>query len=134
MKTTADIRDDFSRLRCVQRGTRAGPARGLVSAIAVLAFALGVALYETSYFSSVFMVLSLTNLAALGRKGFGINKYVLWVGMAGIVHVARPHFGDDSPYLWPLAFAVSTAATLVNAVRYVQRKNAAAKEPAKKAD
>ena len=55
-------------------------------------------------------------------------------GMAGIVHVARPHFGDDSPYLWPLAFAVSTAATLVNAVRYVQRKNAAAKEPAKKAD
>ena len=101
---------------------------------AILAFALGVALYETSYFSSVFMVLSLTNLAALGRMGFGINKYVLWVGMAGIVHVARPHFGDDSPYLWPLAFAVSTAATLVNAVRYVQRKNAAAKEPAKKAD
>ena len=34
---------------------------------AILAFALGVALYETSYFSSVFMVLSLTNLAALGR-------------------------------------------------------------------
>ena len=38
------------------------------------------------------------------------------------------------PLLYPLAFAVSTAATLVNAVRYVQRKNAAAKEPAKKAD
>ena len=101
---------------------------------AILAFSTGVGLYETTYFSSIYMVLSLTNLAALGRMGFGINKYVLWVGMAGIVHVARPHFGDDSPYLWPLAFAVSTAATLVNAVRYVQRKNAAAKEPAKKAD
>ena len=100
---------------------------------AILAFSTGVGLYETTYFSSIYMVLSLTNLAALGRMGFGINKYVLWVGMAGIVRGA-PHFADDSPYLWPLAFAVSTAATLVNAVRYVQRKNAAAKEPAKKAD
>ena len=41
MKTTTDIRDDCARLRPVQRGTRAGPAWGLVSAIAVLAFALG---------------------------------------------------------------------------------------------
>ena len=81
-----------------------------------------------------FMVLSVTNLAALGRMGFGINKYVLWVGMAGIVHVARPHFGDDSPYLlrwpsrsrrpppWSTPCATSSA------------RAAAAKEPAKKAD
>ena len=41
MKTTTDIRDESARSRAARRVTRTVPARSLVTAIAVLAFALG---------------------------------------------------------------------------------------------
>ena len=38
------------------------------------------------------MANSLATLAAVLRTGFGVNKYVLWVGLAVVLHFGREYY------------------------------------------
>jgi|MDTA01.1.fsa_nt_gb hypothetical protein len=94
---------------------------------AMLAFGIGVALYEAHLMGSTIMPLALSNIAVIGRMYFGINKYVLWAGMAVVVHFARMTLepGSSIVHLWPFVWGVSTLGVMVIAARYVNKKNKA---------
>lgn len=96
---------------------------------AMLGFVYLVSIYEASILGSFAFVNAIGNLAALGRLALGIDKYVLWCGMAVVVHYGRQTVGvtavPQHAWLgayWPHAYALTTLAVLVVGYRKVQRK------------
>jgi len=96
---------------------------------AMLGFVYLVSIYEASKLGSFAFVNAIGNIAALGRLGLGIDKYVLWCGMAVVVHYGRQTIGPTAvpqyawlAAYWPHAYALSTVAVLAIGYRKVQRK------------
>ena len=95
---------------------------------AMLAFGFVVASQEALEENSWALANTLANVAAVGRLGFGINKYLLWIGMAAICWYARGvvAVGGASTAQLGALWALSVAGVVVVGKRKLDRYAAAA--------
>lgn len=62
-----------------------------------LLFGFGIGIYEALQLNVLHLVIALANVAAMLRMWAGLNKYLIWSVIAGIMHFARPTLSPVAP-------------------------------------
>jgi len=95
----------------------------------MLVFGFVVCSYEAQLVSSFLLTNTIANTAAALRLGLRAPKYPMWLGMAVLMELARPH---ATAAWWPACYAASVSAVLAVGYRRISnpRSTAAAKPSA----
>ena len=94
-----------------------------------LLFGFGVGTYEALELNALHLLIGLGNVAAMLRMWAGLNKYLIWSVIAGIMHFARPTLSPVAPtfdmwqWRWLCINALSVLGMLVMGVHKSSSNN-----------